>query len=277
MDDYAAAMAFLEEDPKVMGIDGWKDSRCQVCQLQWHLWSLGETFPVDERVFEADLTELEDMLRKERSGRQVARGGDFLNLTSGYQHMRLGDSDEAVIYGPQIHDCQPINLQSAIPHGLHTGSDHSFGYIPDVPQHPPAYPQTDISSHDGTRVPWHQGLPGGGSDSIVRRQQGYIKDKISSSNFVERASVGQNGGLGDYAPMEASAVTYPTGNPVRPQITSAIYIEQDVGFTSRNTPPINSQSNASSVAVVGLALPSKWQLADEIKKHLTNEMSKPFC
>ncbi|KAJ7586559.1 hypothetical protein C8J56DRAFT_944949 [Mycena floridula] len=70
----------------------------------------------------------------------------------------------------------------------------------------------------------------------------------------------------------SSGVTYPTESPVRPQIASAVDIERDVRFTSRNTPPINSQSHASSVAAVGLALPSKRQMADEIKKHLTDEM-----
>ncbi|KAJ7586587.1 hypothetical protein C8J56DRAFT_891465 [Mycena floridula] len=173
--------------------------------------------------------------RKERSRRQVARGGDFLNLTSGYQHIRLGDSDGAIIHGPLIHDCQPINLQSAIPNGLHTGFDRSFGYIPDVPQHPPVYPQTDISSHDGTPVPWHQGLSGGGSDPIVGQQQGYIEGETNASIFAERASVGQIGGLGDYVPIEASEETYPTANPARRQIPSAIHM-QNPTFPLRNIP-----------------------------------------
>ncbi|KAJ7586627.1 hypothetical protein C8J56DRAFT_106026 [Mycena floridula] len=88
----------------------------------------------------------------------------------------------------------------------------------------------------------------------------------------QRASVGKNGGLRDYAPMEASAATSPTVNLARRQVPNAINIEQDVGFTSRNTSRINSQSHASSVAAVRLALPSKRQMADEIKKHLTDEM-----
>ncbi|KAJ7586408.1 hypothetical protein C8J56DRAFT_891314 [Mycena floridula] len=112
MDDYAAAMTFLEEDPKVVCIDVRKYSGCQVCELQWRLWSLSENLPVEERAFEADLTELEDML------------------------------------------VRTMSLSAA------------------------------------------------------------------------RASVGQNGGLGDYAPTEASAATHPTGNPIRSQITSAINTEQ---------------------------------------------------
>ncbi|KAJ7586697.1 hypothetical protein C8J56DRAFT_1085257 [Mycena floridula] len=169
------------------------------------------------------LTELEGMLRKERSRRKVARGDDFLNLTSGYQHMRLGESDEAIIHGPLIHDSQPINLQSAIPDGLHTGSDRSFGYIPDT------------SAHDGTPVPWHQGLSGGGSDPIVGQQQGYIEGETNASIFAERASVGQIGGLGDYVPIEASEETYPTANPARRQILSAIHM-QNPTFPLRNIP-----------------------------------------
>ncbi|KAJ7586463.1 hypothetical protein C8J56DRAFT_944694 [Mycena floridula] len=88
----------------------------------------------------------------------------------------------------------------------------------------------------------------------------------------QRASVGRNGGLGDYATTEPSVATYPTANPVQSQIPSAIDIGQNL-FPSRNTPRINSQSHASSAAAaVGLALPSKRQMADEIKKHLTDEM-----
>ncbi|KAJ7586921.1 hypothetical protein C8J56DRAFT_890848 [Mycena floridula] len=71
MDNYAAAVAFLDEDPEVVGIDVQKDSRCQICHLQWRLRSLGETLPVEEPVFKADLTELLDMLT-ECSRRKVA-------------------------------------------------------------------------------------------------------------------------------------------------------------------------------------------------------------
>ncbi|KAJ7586513.1 hypothetical protein C8J56DRAFT_1026825 [Mycena floridula] len=49
MDDYAAAMAFLDEEAKVVSIDVRKDSGCQVCRLQWHLRSLGEILPGQEQ------------------------------------------------------------------------------------------------------------------------------------------------------------------------------------------------------------------------------------
>ncbi|KAJ7586616.1 hypothetical protein C8J56DRAFT_1085113 [Mycena floridula] len=69
MKNYAVAMAFLREDPKVVGLKVWKDSRCQVCRLQWRLRNLGETLPVEERAFEADLTELEDITSPTRGNR----------------------------------------------------------------------------------------------------------------------------------------------------------------------------------------------------------------
>ncbi|KAJ7586516.1 hypothetical protein C8J56DRAFT_105332 [Mycena floridula] len=72
MDDYAAAMDFLKEDPKVVGIDLRKDSECQVCELQWRLRSLGKTLPVEEQAFEVDLTKLLFSLRTECSRRKVA-------------------------------------------------------------------------------------------------------------------------------------------------------------------------------------------------------------
>ncbi|KAJ7586454.1 hypothetical protein C8J56DRAFT_1165460 [Mycena floridula] len=49
MDNYAAAMAFLEEDPRVVGIDVQEDSRCQVCHLQWHLKNLSDTLAGEEQ------------------------------------------------------------------------------------------------------------------------------------------------------------------------------------------------------------------------------------
>lgn len=49
MDDYAAAMAFLNEEPEVVGIDLQKDSKCQVCRLQWCLRNLAEVLPGEER------------------------------------------------------------------------------------------------------------------------------------------------------------------------------------------------------------------------------------
>ncbi|KAJ7588425.1 hypothetical protein C8J56DRAFT_1050500 [Mycena floridula] len=49
MDDYATAMAFLNEEAKVVGIDVWKDSRCQVCRFHWHLRSLSDTLLGEKR------------------------------------------------------------------------------------------------------------------------------------------------------------------------------------------------------------------------------------
>ncbi|KAJ7587517.1 kinase-like domain-containing protein [Mycena floridula] len=49
MDDYTAAMTFLGEDLKVVGIDVQKDSGCQVCRAQWPLKSLGQTLPMEEQ------------------------------------------------------------------------------------------------------------------------------------------------------------------------------------------------------------------------------------
>ncbi|KAJ7586448.1 hypothetical protein C8J56DRAFT_1165456 [Mycena floridula] len=303
MDDYAAAMAFLEEDPKVVGIDVRKYSGCHVCRLPWHLRSLGENLPVEEWEFEADLTEVLVMLQIECSKRKVAwseistsaqkkfintgfsdfteeaeisdAGSDedeacgederapvavihpsqvntaghgennpssgliydneavdvdeesadmtgpliFTNPSSENPHpysIGPGNFDEAIIHG-QIQDSQPINTLPTIPGGSHGGSDHSFEYIPDVPLHPPAVvPPQHIQN--GTPVLWLQDHPKSGSaDLIVGWQQGYIRDGASASNFVERASVGQNGGLGDYATTEAFEATYANGNPIRRQ------------------------------------------------------------
>ncbi|KAJ7586938.1 hypothetical protein C8J56DRAFT_890870 [Mycena floridula] len=80
---------------------------------------------------------------------------------------------------------------------------HRGVYIPDVALHlPVVVPPQHIQN--GARVLWLQDHPKSGSaDLIVRWQQGYIRDGTSASNFVERASVGQNGRLGDYALTEA--------------------------------------------------------------------------
>ncbi|KAJ7586665.1 hypothetical protein C8J56DRAFT_1026874 [Mycena floridula] len=317
MDNYAAAMAFPEEDPKVVGIDVREDSKCRLCRLERCLRSLGETLPVKKRAFSADLTELLVMLpalmiaqRTECSRRKVswseistsaqkefintgfsdfseeaessdagsdvdeasgenkrapvavihpsqvntagheennpssglvqneevvdvdeesadaARRPNFTNLLSENSHpysinvyyvkgpVNFG---EAVIHGRQIQDSQQINALSTNSGGSHGGSDHSFEYIPDVPLHPPAVvPPQHIQN--GTPVLWLQDHPKSGSaDLIVGWQQGYIRDGVSASNFVERASVGQNGGLGDYATTEASKATYANGNPIRRQ------------------------------------------------------------
>ncbi|KAJ7586674.1 hypothetical protein C8J56DRAFT_106336 [Mycena floridula] len=358
MDDYASAMAFLKEDPRVAGTDVWIHLGCHVCRLQWRLRSLGENLPVEKWEFEVDLTEVLVMLRTECSRRKVAWSEistsaqkKFINtgFSDFSEEAEIGDAgsdvDEAsgedkrapvevihpsqdntaghgengpssgVIYdneavdvdeesadmtrrliftnpssenphpysigpgnfdGQESHDSQQINALSTIYSGF--GSDHSFGHIPDVSLQPSAldsiqnWPPNSSTNQGATLAPWNQGLPEGVLDAVVGRQPGYIRDVTSPAIFAERASMGQNGGLGDYVPMEASAVTYPTANPARRQIPSAINIEQNVGFTSRNTPPINSQSHASSVAAVGPALPSKRQMAEEIKKHLTDEM-----
>ncbi|KAJ7586576.1 hypothetical protein C8J56DRAFT_1026848, partial [Mycena floridula] len=72
MYDYATAMAFLEEDLKVVGIDVKEGSECQVCRLQWRLQELGETLPVEKTAFSVDLTEVLVMLRIECSRRNVS-------------------------------------------------------------------------------------------------------------------------------------------------------------------------------------------------------------
>ncbi|KAJ7586433.1 hypothetical protein C8J56DRAFT_1084842 [Mycena floridula] len=394
MDDYAAAMAFLGEDPKVVGIDVKEDSGCHVFRLPWRLRSLGENLPVEEWEFEADLTEVLVMLRIECSKRKVAWSVistsaemEFINTgfsdfseeaessdagtdedeacgederapvavihpsqvnTAGHgennpssglvQNEKVLDVDEesadavrrpnftnllsesphpystgpvnfgeAIIHGRQMHDSQQINAlstNSGGSQGLYAGSDGSFRHMSDPHLHPPSLvlPQ---HIQNGTPFPWHP---------MVGQQWEYIDDPTTAANFHEgssqslhidtghsktnsravehndtnmthrpispsnqRESLWQNGG--DYATTEASEATYANGNPIRRQAPSAIDIEQDVGFTSRNTPPINSQysrSHASSVAAVGLASPSKRQMADEIKKHLTDEMGKSF-
>ncbi|KAJ7586548.1 hypothetical protein C8J56DRAFT_1051904 [Mycena floridula] len=93
MDDYATAMAFLDEEAKVVGIDVRKYSECQVCRLQWRLRSLGENLPAEERAFEADLTELEDMLRTERSRRILARGGILVSVQQHSVPRPMSNSD----------------------------------------------------------------------------------------------------------------------------------------------------------------------------------------
>ncbi|KAJ7586672.1 hypothetical protein C8J56DRAFT_1165539 [Mycena floridula] len=82
MDDYAAAMAFLEEDPKVVGIDMRKDSECQVCRLQWRLMDWRGTLPAEEREFSAVLTEVLVMLGNECSRRNVS----WNNILASVQH-----------------------------------------------------------------------------------------------------------------------------------------------------------------------------------------------
>ncbi|KAJ7580874.1 kinase-like domain-containing protein [Mycena floridula] len=49
MEDYAAAMAFLDKEAKVVGIDVREDSGCQICWSQWHLMSSGETLAWEEQ------------------------------------------------------------------------------------------------------------------------------------------------------------------------------------------------------------------------------------
>ncbi|KAJ7586480.1 hypothetical protein C8J56DRAFT_1165470 [Mycena floridula] len=79
MDDYAAAMTFLDEETDVAGIDMQKDSRCQVCCLQWHLTNLGQ---IEEPTFSPDLTELLGSLRNECSRRKVR----WNNILAAVQH-----------------------------------------------------------------------------------------------------------------------------------------------------------------------------------------------
>ncbi|KAJ7586520.1 hypothetical protein C8J56DRAFT_105389 [Mycena floridula] len=284
MDNYAAAMAVLKEDPKVVGSCVREYSGCQVCELQWRLQEWGETLPVEEQAFSEDLTELLVMLRTECSRRKVAwddiltsaqkefintdfsdfseeaeisdagsdvdeasgedkrapvavihpsqvntaghgennpssglvqtekvvdveeesadavRRPNFTNLPSENPHLySIGPVNfgEAIIHGRQIHNSQQINALSTNSGGSHSGSDPSFGHIPDVSLQPSALdsiqnwppnsstnPQTYIGYQGGTLAPWNQGLPEGGSDPTVGRQQGYIG--ISASNSVEK-------------------------------------------------------------------------------------------
>ncbi|KAJ7573244.1 hypothetical protein C8J56DRAFT_1034132, partial [Mycena floridula] len=74
-DDYTAAMGFLNKDPKVVGLDVRKGSRCHVCCLQWRLKNLGETLLAEELAFSVNLTEFLVLLRKECSRRKVAWDG----------------------------------------------------------------------------------------------------------------------------------------------------------------------------------------------------------
>ncbi|KAJ7586702.1 hypothetical protein C8J56DRAFT_1085262 [Mycena floridula] len=343
MDDYVAAMTFLDEDPEVVGIDVRKDSRCQVCHLQWRMRNLGETLPVEERAFEADMTELLVMLGNECSRRNVSwntilasvqhRDVDGSVPNSDHQEqqvlhytpangdeqghdMRTGPVDLNVPHRPQpqipravylpediTHIIPPNTNISYVQHGsiglqrVNSGTSMANPIINGIQDQggetqylafhniqPSSY--TNLMDVDYTAYgqTW---APTSGSrerDANIASQRVVEHSNINTTHppigmIDQRASVRQIGGLGDYVPTEASAVTYPTRNPARCQVPSAINIEQDGGFTSRNTPPISSQysrSHASSVAAVRLALPSKRQMADEIKKHLTDEMGKSF-
>ncbi|KAJ7586558.1 hypothetical protein C8J56DRAFT_1051914 [Mycena floridula] len=262
MDNYAAAMAFLEEDPKVVGIDVKEDSECQVCRLQWHLKELGQTLPVEERAFEVDLTELLFSLGNECSRRKVAWDDILTSVQKKFINSGLSDfseeaeisdagsdvdeasgedkrAPEALIHPSQVNTAghgennrsselvqtekvvdveeesadasgRPnfTNPSSENPHPYsmwlasdltlclvtqlmifrHIGSDGSFGHVPDVPLHPPTFtnPQTYMGYQGGTVAPWNHGLPEGGSDTIVGRQRGYIKDGTSALNLVAR-------------------------------------------------------------------------------------------
>ncbi|KAJ7576502.1 hypothetical protein C8J56DRAFT_1171531 [Mycena floridula] len=116
MDDYAAAMAFLQEDPKVVGIDVRKDSRCQVCKLQWRLKELGETLPVDEKALSADLTELLVLLGEECSRQNVP----WNNILASVQHpdvpRPVSNSDhqeqQVLHYTPAEDDDQGHNMRT---------------------------------------------------------------------------------------------------------------------------------------------------------------------
>ncbi|KAJ7586569.1 hypothetical protein C8J56DRAFT_944984 [Mycena floridula] len=132
MDDYAAAMAFLDEEAKVVGIDVRKDSRCPVCHLQWRLRSLGENLLVEEWEFEADLTELEDMLRTERSRRILARGG----ILASVQHHDV----------PRPMSNSDYQEQQDLHHILDAEDDHSHNMRPDhIEIHVPHRPRPPIS------------------------------------------------------------------------------------------------------------------------------------
>ncbi|KAJ7586580.1 hypothetical protein C8J56DRAFT_1051931 [Mycena floridula] len=149
MDDYAAAMTVLEEDPKVVGIDVWEDSRCQVCELQWHLKELGQTLPVEERAFEADMTELLVMLRNECSRRNVSWNNilasvqhhDFDGPVPNSDHQEQRDLqhtlDDSIDQGHGMRtDHTDINVlhrgHSPIPRAVHLPEDITHMFHPDI-------------------------------------------------------------------------------------------------------------------------------------------------
>ncbi|KAJ7586444.1 hypothetical protein C8J56DRAFT_1165455 [Mycena floridula] len=149
MDDYAAAMAFLEEDLRVVGIDVQKDSRCQVCRLQWRLRSLGENLPVVERAFEADLTELLVMLENECSRRKVPWNiilvsvrhcntpGPMLNSDHQEQRDLHYTLDDSVDQGHSMRTDHidlnvPHHPQSLIPQAPHLTQDITNIFHPDM-------------------------------------------------------------------------------------------------------------------------------------------------
>ncbi|KAJ7588715.1 hypothetical protein C8J56DRAFT_1077927 [Mycena floridula] len=106
IDDYVAAMAFLEQKPRVVGID-MGGLECQVCCLQCRLRKLGETLPVEKPVFSADLTELLVMMISHAgllySGEE-SEGGD-----GGFDDEEASREDERtpVVLTHQSHDNTP--------------------------------------------------------------------------------------------------------------------------------------------------------------------------
>ncbi|KAJ7586957.1 hypothetical protein C8J56DRAFT_1051251 [Mycena floridula] len=142
MDNYAAAVAFLNEDPEVVGIDVQKDSRCQVCRLQWRLRSLGETLPVEEPVFKADLTELLDMLQTECSRRNVS----WNNILASVQHH---DVHGPILVTNSLKDLH-YTLDNSIGQGHSMRTDHIDLNVPHCLQR--LIPQAPHLTQDITKI-----------------------------------------------------------------------------------------------------------------------------
>ncbi|KAJ7580685.1 hypothetical protein C8J56DRAFT_960612 [Mycena floridula] len=125
IDGYAAAMAFLDEDPKVVGIDVQKNSGCQACHLQWRLRNLGETLPREEQAFSGNLTELLVSLGNECSRWNVP----WNDILTSVQKELGGDRESADAAGrPPF-----ANLPSQIPQPYSRSqvlADRDFTFFP---------------------------------------------------------------------------------------------------------------------------------------------------
>ncbi|KAJ7595171.1 hypothetical protein C8J56DRAFT_380487 [Mycena floridula] len=143
---FSAAMAFLDKDPKVVGIDVQKDSRCRVCHSQWRLRSLGETLPMEQLAFSADLAELLVMMQNECSRRNISWNNVLVSAQDPHVPRPVSNSDHQEQQDPHYtlyyHDEQR--------YGMSTGHQ-------DAPYHPqPPISQvlhlsesiTDISHQD---------------------------------------------------------------------------------------------------------------------------------
>ncbi|KAJ7586436.1 hypothetical protein C8J56DRAFT_1165451 [Mycena floridula] len=296
MDDYTAAMAFLKEEAKVVGVDVWKYSRCQVCRLQWRLRSLSENLPVEERAFEADLTELEDMLRKERSRRMVARGG----ILASVQHHDV----PGPMSNPDYQEQQDLHhiLDAEDDHSHNMRTDHIEIHVPHRPRPPisQALHLTESNAHifhPHTHIPDAQHHSTGLQHDHHSATAMAIADGIQDQDSVQYPSYTHSTGSRDvnytdygqeWAPYDRTMLqdfevlqTQVPGRRLTPLLMLDLVnssVENDVYSQPRDSRAAMNQDNLAAVSVQQIisdkADLSKDDMIKEIKKFFTESFEQ---